>query len=1108
MPESVELATVLLTDLVGSTSLAMSVGPARADKLREEHFRLLGDAIASCGGTEVKNTGDGLMVAFTSASAAVECAVSMQQLLERRHRDSQQPSLHVRIGLGAGESTVKDGDYFGTPTIEAARLCAQAPADGILVSGAVQMLAGRCEGVEFESAGQLALKGFPEPMEAFSVSWRPLAEEEADDVGGWPLPAQLRTVPSVAYVGREAERAALERALTETRAGARQVVLLAGEPGIGKTRLSSYAAHRAHAQGFAVCWGACSEELAVPYEPWIEVCSQLVEHAPQERLARHVERHGGEIRRLARNLSRRVQGLPEPQASDTETERYLLFSAVVGLLSEVAENVPLCVVLDDLQWVDGQSVGLLKHLLLAVERAALQVIATYRPSDLGRNHPLSALLADLRRVDGVHRVSLHGLAEEEVAEMVTAVSGHELDDDGAALAAEIAAETDGNPFFVGEVLRGLSESGAITFDEATGRWSVDRAAGESLPESVREVIERRVERLDPQVAETLRLAAVIGRVFDVELLAASSTVEESGLLDHLETAVSASLLSESTERVGEFSFVHALINQTLYEGLGTTRRARMHHRIAVALEQLGGGERGERLGELALHWRLAVSPVDAQKTAEYARRAGQQALDSLAPTDAARLFGDALELGREGDTVERCQALVGLGEAQRQIGDPAYRETLLEASRLASELEDAELAARASLANSRGSYSALGEVDAERLKAVERAIELDDPPIPARRARLLALEALELEWSGDLEHRRALTDEAVSLAREACDARALAGVLLNAFFAYWAPETLELRRALANEMLESATASQDPALRFWAHILCFDAALETGEIEIAGAALQQMEATAEELGQPILNWFSAYNLAGWALSREHPTVAGQLVERAFELGQQAGEPDAVFVYGAQLTTISLYRGRGHEIVEMIEQSVSAYPVFGGWRAVLAHVYCLLGRGPEAAAIVEQAAKDGFENFPRDNAYTTTLVLFGDAAAQTSLTDSAAILYELIEPWGDQVVFNGATGLGHARMWLGIIAAALGWHERADEHFHYACEFQEANGLVLWAAYAHLNWGEALARRGEAVGSRKEGERALELARDHDYGAFEDRAAALVAGESPARAAGP
>ncbi len=182
----------------------------------------------------------------------------------------------------------------------------------------------------------------------------------------WPLPAVLRSVPPVSYVGRLAERGVLEEALVLARDGARQVVLLCGEPGIGKTRLASYAAHRAHAEGVAVCWGACSEELAVPYEPWIAVCSQLVEHAPQELLAAHVQRHGGELGRLARNLPGRVQGLPEPQSSDPETERYLLFSAVAGLLAEVAGAVPVCVVLDDLHWADGQSVALLKHLVRTV----------------------------------------------------------------------------------------------------------------------------------------------------------------------------------------------------------------------------------------------------------------------------------------------------------------------------------------------------------------------------------------------------------------------------------------------------------------------------------------------------------------------------------------------------------------------------------------------------------------------------------------------------------------------------------------------------------------------------------------------------------------------
>src|SRR5271169_2010951 len=664
--------------MVGSTRLATSVGAVRADELREEHFELLRDAIASSGGREVKNTGDGLMVAFSSASAAVQCAVAVQQLFERRYRDAEQ-ALHVRVGVAAGESTVKDGDYFGMPSIEAARLCAEAPADGILISGMARALAGRCDGVEFSSAGEFELKGFPDPVEAFSVSWAPLAGEEAGEPSGrWPLPALLRSVPPVKYVGRVEERAGLEEAMKLARSRQRQVGLLSGEPGIGKTRLASYAAHDAHAEGFAVAWGACTEELAVPYEPWIGVCSQLVESAPVELLGQHVERHKGELGRLARNLEGRVSELPEPQSSDPETERYLLFNALAGLLGEVAEAVPLCVVLDDLHWADAQSLALLKHLLRSSEQGSLQVIVTYRDSDLGKDHPLTAVLADLRSLQGVQRIALHGLGADEVAEIMTAVAGHELEADAIELAAQIAAETDGNPFFVGEILLGLSESGALVFDEGSARWSIDTSAGIALPESVREVIERRVERLGEESLEALRLAAVVGREFDLELLSAVVDRDEASLLDDLEGAVAASVLAESSDQVGRFRFVHALINQTLYEGLSATRRARMHQRVAQALEVLYGADAAEHFGELALHWRLAAVSVEKAKAADYALKAGQRALENLAPAEAVKYFTDAAEQSGGADSRERCEALIWLGEAERQTGVAAFRESLLE----------------------------------------------------------------------------------------------------------------------------------------------------------------------------------------------------------------------------------------------------------------------------------------------------------------------------------------------------------------------------------------------------------------------------------------------
>jgi class 3 adenylate cyclase len=1098
--ESVDLATVLLTDLVGSTRLANSVGPVRGDQLREEHFGLLRDAIASSRGREVKNTGDGLMVAFPSASEAVRCAVAMQQLFERRYRDAEQ-ALHVRIGLGAGESTVKDGDYFGMPSVEAARLCAQAPSDGILISATVKLLAGRCDGIEFASAGQFELKGFDEPVEAFSVSWAPLVEETGGPTR-WPLPALLRSVPPVKYVGRTGERAALEEAMKLARSGQCQVVLLSGEPGIGKTRLASYGAHGAHAEGFAVVWGACTEELAVPYEPWIGVCTQLLESAPEELLARHVERHGGELSRLTRNFASRVPDLPAPQASDPETERYLLFNAVAGLLSEAAETVPLCVVLDDLHWADAQSLALMKHVLRSTEQGALEVIATFRDSDLGKDHPMTAVLADLRSLQGVQRIALHGLGTDEVAEIMTAIAGHELEADAIELAGQIAAETAGNPFFVGEILRGLSESGALVFDEAAGRWSIDSSARTALPESVREVIERRIERLGGESLEALRLAAVIGREFDLRLLSVALAVEETELLDRVEGAMAASVLAESSEQVGRFRFVHALINQTLYDGLSATRRARMHHRVAEALEELYGQDPDAHLAELALHWRLAAIPLEESKAVDYAIRAGQQALENLAPAEAMRLFTDAIELTGDINSRQRCEALIGLGEAQLQTGVAAFRETLLEASRIASELQDGELAARASLANNRGFTSAIGTVDDERITAIERAIELDDPPNPARRARLVALRAQELSWDPDFARRWALAEEAIELARGSGDKRALADVLVSASVALEAAQTLELRATLADELVRAAEELDDPAVRAEAANRKLLVSVQQGELARVQAALERMQRLAADLG-PTFVWQTEWVTSALALMRGDLVASERLVERAFQAGQEAGQPDALLFYGIQTFYLRVFQGRGEEVIAMLDQSVEANPGIPALRALLASTLCWLDRREDSATILTRAASDGFADIRPAADDLTALVLYADAAAQTGEREAAAILYDLIQPWADQVNWNTLFGAGHMRLYLGLLASVLAEHKQSDEHLAFACEFHEANDMLLWTARGHLGWAEALAERGDTNSAREHATHALELSREHDYGAFEPRAAALVETESAA-----
>lgn len=926
----------------------------------------------------------------------------------------------------------------------------------------------------------------------------PLHPAAGGDLDGWPLPTVLRSVPRAAFVGRADERALIEMSRDQVRDAARRVVLISGEPGIGKSRLAAFAAHAAHDEGFAVLWGACSAELAVPYEPWIAVCSQFVEHAPIALLERHVERHGGELSRLARGLPRRVAGMPEPESSDPETERFLLFSAVAGALVALAAYRPVCVVLDDLHWADGQSVALLKHAAVTAGSSALQVIVSFRDSDVGKDHPLSAVLADLRRIEGIERIALHGLAETEVSEVMAAAAGHELDAHGLALAGEITRETDGNPFYVGEVLRSLVESGRLLYDDQNERWIIDRSTPLGLPESVRDVIGRRVDRLGDQAREVLTLGAVIGRSFELELLTRLADLSEGRLLDVLEAAVAASLLDESSERVGQFRFVHALMNQTLYEGLGPTRRARLHHRVAEALEDLYGPDPGGHLGELALHWRLATVAVDARKAADYAFRAGQRALDSLAPAEAARLFADALELLGPVENHERARALIGLGNAQQLSGDPAYRETLLEASRIASALGDAGLAAGAALANTRGLTSLIGELDAERVEAIERALELDDRSDPSRRAQLLGLLSQELLYEHDRTRRQALATEAIALSSEICDSRAKARALQHAFHGLWSPDMLAVRAGVADDLLAKARAAEDRTLEFWALYLAQHVSFETGDFDQAQLLVDRQQEVAVGLAQPTLTWMALVHTAAWQLVKGDLGPAERLARMGRDAGAAAGQPDAVRVYGEQRALVRTYQGRGDErLIELSRQSSVAYPRMAVWAAAQADYEAHFGRPEVAAAILRSAVESRLERVGWDLLRLVTLAFYADAAARLRAVDAAALVHELMAPWSDQVVWSGACGYGHVRMWLGVLAATLRRDTEADGHFDFACQFHREHEFRLWDARSHLGWAEALADRGEHRRAQEHASRALDLARANGYGLIEALAAPIA-----------
>ena len=1054
----IETVTIMITDLVGSTALESRVGPVVSEKLREEHFGLLREVIGEAGGREVKNTGDGLMVAFDSAAAGVSCAVSVQQRFELRNRSAAEP-LHVKAGVSLGDVSTAEGDFFGMPVIEAARLCDRCSAGQILAKELVAHLAsGRVHG--FKGVGALDLKGLPAAMEAVEVVWEPLGVQ----AGSLPLPERLRELPATAYVGRVAERERLKELSGQASAGSLRLALIGGEAGVGKTRLSTHLALEAHGNGATVLYGRCDEDLGIPYQPWAQALGHLVKEAPQPVLDAHVERYGGDLARLVPSLRDRVPDLPSPRESDPETERYLLYAAVGGLLERAGEGEPLLLILDDLHWADGPTLSLLRQVVASGSSIRAMVVGTYRDSDLSRDHPLTALLAALHREQGVERLKLAGLDSEDVLALMEAAAGHELDEDGRALAVEIARETAGNPFFASEVLRHLTESGAITQRE-DGRWRlVGSLADLGLPQSVREVIGQRVERLGQDARTALSAAAVIGREFDLNLLLAVLDTPEERLLDLLEEAVEASLLKESPESAERFAFTHGLVEHTLYEDLGRARRARLHKRVAEALEEQCGDEPGERLGELAGHWAAAVVSADAAKAIHYARRAAERALQQLAPDEAARWYRQALELHDQapgGDRSGRCDLLIGLGEAQRQVGNPEYRQTLLDAAALAQELGDADRLGRAVLSNSRGWWSQAGTVDVERVHALEAAAKAlpDDDP---RRARVLALLASELHQAGEPARCRALAAEAIEIARGAGDPSALAHTLINAQSAIAAPDTLQERKRLSDELVELTQRLDDPRLSVYAAVYRMISGLEAGDRSQAESALATMRTLAAAVPEPSLAFVRLMSESCCALAQGEPQASEQWAIEMFEVGTASGQPDAVAVFGAQLFNARYHQGRSGELVDQILTFANGPESSSAWRAAAAVTLIDSGRADEAR---ELALAEDFQSVPWDWVWSVTVSAWANVCSRLGLADRAGELYELLEPFSVRLAVAGCYVSGSIDWALGTLAATRELYEQADGHFAAAAEIEERFGAPLFLARTRAGWARALIARG-------------------------------------------
>ncbi|AEV75449.1 putative ATPase [Mycolicibacterium rhodesiae NBB3] len=731
IPVSQHLSTVtkavtfLLTDIEGSTAAweaqadAMAVALARHDEIVEQ-------VVTSRGGRLVKTRGEGdaTFSVFDRPSSAATAAIELQEAIRHEPWALASP-MRIRISLHTGEVELRDGDYFGRAVNRAARLRSLAAGGQILCSGATAELVidTLADDVVLADLGMRQLKNLARPEHVFELR---LEAVEDTDTAEPESPMRRPSLPAVLtgpgpFVGRGEELAGLLTAWQSTLTVGTRAVLVAGEPGVGKTRLAGEWSRQVYEEGAIVLYGRCDEDLGAAYQPFAEALRSLVPCLGADRLRglRGVEA----LLPLVPGLADVVPDLPTSPRSDPDTERYALFDAVVALLGAASTRAPVVLILDDLHWAAKPTLLLLRHLLRFGEQARVQIVGTYRSTDLDRSHPLAAMLTDLHRDGSASRLALTGLDEKDVSAYVS-----EAGYDDEELARALASVTGGNPFFLIEALRHVDESG--------GRWDPN-----TLPQGVREAVSRRLSRLPEETNKALAAAAVVGSRFAVELV---ERVVDGDLVDAFDEARKAGIVIE--EPGGRYRFNHALVRQSLLAELPSVRRMRLHQRIAVTLEAESGAE-DELLAELAYHYFECAWAGNAAKAVEYCRRAADQAMSRLAYEGAADLYDRALHALEELDDelpdrdalqaellVARCEALLAAGDVGSAAGAVAQlQQAAGDSVRLAAwgtcfdgelsmltnpeQLDEIEVAVGAAAAKLAGLEDAAGEAKAHTVRA-------------------------------------------------------------------------------------------------------------------------------------------------------------------------------------------------------------------------------------------------------------------------------------------------------------------------------------------------------------------------------------------------------
>lgn len=676
------------------------------------------------------------------------------------------------------------------------------------------------------------------------------------------------------FIGRQREMDRLKAALEGALSGQGQLVMLAGEPGIGKTRAVRELAVHADRLGALVLWGWCYEGAgAPPFWPWIQALGPYVQQTAPEQLRSQMGPGAAAIAEIVVGVGGKLPELEMPPTLEPEQGRFRLFDSITTFLKNAAQFQPLLLVLDDLHCADTPSLLLLHFLARQLGESPILIVGCYRNVEVSRRHPLSGTLAQLSREPAFQRLPLEGLSLEDTRHFIEATAGASVPPGVVNI---VYAHTEGNPFFMTEIVRLLVERGELTAETTGG------IEGIAMPENVRDAIGQRLNLRSEECNRVLTLAAVVGREFSLAVLRRLMEGQsELRLLEALEEALAAAVIEEQPKAGASFRFTHALLRQTLVQELPVTRRARLHAQIGQALEEVYGAEADSQAAELAYHFGEAAAVTGPERFARYSLLAGERALATYAWEEALEHFQRGL-VAREGQTIEGQTVdgemgamLFGLGRAQlavfpRQRMPEAmeFLDRAFEAFKMAGDADRAVAVAEYPLPTGAGILAGAGQLLGRALALV--------PPDSLAAGRLLVRNGWDLgRRKGDYQGAQQAFNQALVIATRQGDFNlemdALAAAAEVDLFHLYCRESLEKNL----RAIELAHQADDPRVLVQAHQRATLAMTIIGDLEGARLHASAALAPAEELRDGF--WLDSahwgmqfvYRLSGdWPAARE------------------------------------------------------------------------------------------------------------------------------------------------------------------------------------------------------------------------------------------------